>query len=301
MLNLPFTEDYIASLRRFQKIQLDNRLASELVQYVDDARIVACSTEQAWLASSQIAKGLCFFGLQDTSRKRRRCSCCPGAWAGCVLSTDSTKCVTKFVTKKRWEKMKLKIRWIVKQLDYVDEYALESFDNIDSMFDSPSNEKIHFKTTEKLVGSIVYVCQTYKHLKTYLKGIYLTLKSWRSGRDPEGWITEEARIVARKGKNDKDKKKNRLKWIDVVPCLHLDIKALMILSAYKNPPELPLRVFIIGDSSGPGFGLVFWRQGKTFLNAEVRLWIQEIIEENSSNFREAYNLVTRVKRLFLDG
>ena len=50
----------------------------------------------------------------------------------------------------------------------------------------------------------------------------------------------------------------------------------MIVSAYEDPPELPLRainpkpVFIIGDSSGPGFGSVFWRQGETLMNAEVR-------------------------------
>ena len=132
-----------------------------------------------------------------------------------------------------------------------------------SEFDSDSNEKIHFKTTEKLVGFIVYVCQTYKHLKPYLKGIYLTLNSWRSGRDPEGWMTQEARIAARKGTKKKDEDKDRPDFVSVVPRLLLDVKALMTLTAYENPPELPLQainskpVFIIGDSSGPGFGSVF--------------------------------------------
>ena len=41
-LNLPFTEDYIASLPRFQKVWVDGGHASELIQYVDDARIVSC-------------------------------------------------------------------------------------------------------------------------------------------------------------------------------------------------------------------------------------------------------------------
>ena len=73
----------------------------ELIQYVDDARIVSCTAEQSWLASSQMAKGLCFLGLQDAARKRRRSSKRPGAWAGAILSTDSDKVVTKFVTKER--------------------------------------------------------------------------------------------------------------------------------------------------------------------------------------------------------
>ena len=231
-MNLPFTEDYIASLPKFRKVRVDVGHASELIQYVDDTRIVSCLVEQAWLASSQMAKGLCFLGLQDAARKRRRSSKRPGAWAGAVISTDSDKVVTKFVTKERWEKMKTKIRWIGKQLGYVDEFTPESFDDIDSEFDSPSNDKIHFKTTEKLVGFIVYVCQTYKHLKPYLKGIYLTLNSWRSGRDPKGWMTKEARIAARKGLQEKDEDKNRPDWVNVVPRLHLDIKALMVLVFY---------------------------------------------------------------------
>ena len=45
LLNLPFTENYIASLPRFRKVRVDGGLASELVKYVDDARIVSCSVE----------------------------------------------------------------------------------------------------------------------------------------------------------------------------------------------------------------------------------------------------------------
>ena len=58
--NLPFSRDYVvASLLKLRKVRKDGDLASEVVQYVDDLRIVAHSKEQAWLASSQIAKGLC--------------------------------------------------------------------------------------------------------------------------------------------------------------------------------------------------------------------------------------------------
>ena len=87
-LNLPFADDYIANLPKIRKVRRDGGLASEVIQYVDDLRLLACSAEQAWLASTQVAKGLCWLGLQDAARKRRRCSQRPGAWAGCVVATD---------------------------------------------------------------------------------------------------------------------------------------------------------------------------------------------------------------------
>jgi hypothetical protein len=34
---------------------------------------------------------------------------------------------------------------------------------------------------------MVYVSMTYTSLIPYLKGIYLTLNSWRPDRDKEGW------------------------------------------------------------------------------------------------------------------
>ena len=102
--NLPFTQAYKASLPQIRKVRRDGGLASEVVQYVDDLRIVAYSEEQAWLASSQIAKGLSWLGLQDAARKRRRASQRPGAWAGSIISSDTGK-VTKSVTQERWEKI----------------------------------------------------------------------------------------------------------------------------------------------------------------------------------------------------
>ena len=41
---------------------------------------------------------------------------------------------------------------------------------------------------------------------------------------------------------------------------HEDLKALMELTAYKDPPEIPIQasnpdaIYIVGDASGSGFG-----------------------------------------------
>ena len=52
--------------------------------------------------------------------------------------------------------------------------------------DCPEGE-IQFKQLEHIVGFLVYVSQTYTCMVPYLKGIYLTLNSWRHGRDEDGW------------------------------------------------------------------------------------------------------------------
>jgi hypothetical protein len=70
------------------KMRADGDIASEVVQYVDDVRIIAATRELAWLCSSKMAKGLCFLGLQDAARKRREPSRRPGAWAGVTVMTD---------------------------------------------------------------------------------------------------------------------------------------------------------------------------------------------------------------------
>ena len=57
--NLPFSAEYKASLPKLTKVRVDGGHGSEVVVYVDDVRIVACSEDLAWKSSSEIAKGLC--------------------------------------------------------------------------------------------------------------------------------------------------------------------------------------------------------------------------------------------------
>ena len=40
---------------------------------------------------------------------------------------------------------------------------------------------------ESIIGFLVYVSRTYKDITPYLKGVHLTLESWRPYRDEEGW------------------------------------------------------------------------------------------------------------------
>ena len=90
-------------------------MASDIVQYMDDARTLAATEELSWLAQSKMAKTLCYLGLQDASRKRRMGSQRPGAWAGAVVSTDKGM-VLKSISRDRWVKTQRKVQWIAEYL-----------------------------------------------------------------------------------------------------------------------------------------------------------------------------------------
>jgi hypothetical protein len=154
-LNLPCSKGYDATKLWVMKMQADSDIALEVVQYIDDVRIIAATRELAWLCSSKMAKGLCFLGLQDAERKRREPSQLPKAWAGATVMTDR-KAVCKGVTKERWTKLQAKIRWIRKQLDLSDTFSKESHQEMGEDTIDPGGSALHFKSLEHNVGFIVY-------------------------------------------------------------------------------------------------------------------------------------------------
>jgi hypothetical protein len=95
--------------------------------------------------------------------------------------------VCKGVTKERWVKLQSKIRWIGKQLKLDDDYSKKADEDMGESSLESIKSSLHFKSLESNVGFIVYVAMTYTLMILYLKGIYLTLNSWRDNRDEEGW------------------------------------------------------------------------------------------------------------------
>ena len=127
--------------------------------------------------------------------------------------------------------------------------------------EKPSPSSIHFKTTERFVGFLVYVAGTYTMFTPYLKGIYLTLNSWRPGRTTDGWPLPgfERDLV--------EVVKDHLvppTWVTIVPRLKSDLDALLKLTAYAEPPEIPVcslwrwATCVIGDASSTGFLTYIW-------------------------------------------
>ena len=306
-LNLPCSKDYDATKPWIMKMRADGDIASEVVQYVDDVRIIAATRELAWLCSSKMAKGLCYLGLQDAARKRREPSQRPGAWAGATVMTEG-KAVCKGVTKERWTKLQAKIRWIGKQLDLSDAFSKEADQEMGENNLESAESPLHFKSLESNVGFIVYVAMTYTSMIPYLKGIYLTLNSWRGNRNKDGWKdTKKRKRDLETDQASPEVYEPPPTWVSAVPRLKLDISALMELTCLENPPDVPIRAvepnatYLVGDASGVGFGSTNWTQHDNFFVADYGTWHDSVTKDDSSNFREAGNLIIRTKALIRDG
>jgi hypothetical protein len=63
----------------------------------------------------------------------------------------------------------------------------------DLLNDSKEGEDLRLSHKELLLdrGFLVYVTRTYPAMVPYLKGFHLTIKTWRGGRDSEGWKLRE--------------------------------------------------------------------------------------------------------------
>ena len=287
-LNLPGNKNYDPSKPWICKVREDGCIAVDVHTYVDDLRETAPSKEEAWLAASAMAKGASYFGLQDAAQKRRPPSRTPGAWAGAVVETTADS-VFKTVSEERWAKTKNHIGRLVEW--------------------SKSEDEIDRKELERIRGFLVYVSLTFQSMVPYLKGIHLTLDTWRPDRDDEGWklpptqrkstmASKDARAVVYGPAPAKVKKARQF---------DSDVKALAELTSAERPPRLLARprqgsqaVIVFGDASGEGFGSSLWVYGTTEVDTEHGLWTREY-GARSSNFRELYNLILRLESLVSNG
>ena len=95
-------------------------------------------------------------------------------------------------------------------------------------------------------------------------------------------------------------------FVQPVERLHSDVEALLTLTNKSKPPRRRYRgpermtaFYLPGDASGSGFGsALIGPAGRVIYESGV--WTEEYREE-SSNFREADNLVLRVEELVKGG
>ncbi|KAL7577355.1 hypothetical protein ACA910_002089 [Epithemia clementina (nom. ined.)] len=92
-----------------------------------------------------------------------------------------------------------------------------------------------------------------------------------------------------------------------VPRFNDDVNALAQLTSMEKPPRMSVRpkssaavALMFDDASGAGFGSSLWIQGSETIDAEHGIWTQPY-SSRSSNFREFYNLVSRIEVLSKEG
>ena len=213
--------------------------------------------------------------------------------------------VTLLVSEKTWEKT----RSMVEELRV--------------MMESDSLDRKNLEL-ERIRGFLIYVSRTYRWMVPYLKGLHLTIDSWREDRDEEGYRRKRPTPPREGGDWSWDWLSNM--WYDLdmeppqdkivghkealgavvgVPRLREDVRALGSLTVDPSPPQVNARptrqvdvLYMMGDASGKGFGTAVWDNGSLYW--ESGHFTQDYSDE-SSNFREAANLVFRLEDMESEG
>jgi hypothetical protein len=289
-LNLPGSSNYVPSKPWMSKLKLPERtIACDMFIYVDDVRTTGDSYLECQKVSRVVASLLNFLGLQDAVRKRRDPSQTLGPWAGFIVLSDGPT-VETMVSQERWEEAKSMVRWMRNELT--------------------KGPQIEFKALEKYRGYLVYISCTYPAITFYLKGIHLTLDSWRPWRRDDGWkMTLSEMRVALEDKGDNlllgSSGEKAPKSVSCVPRFPDDITALETLFDGEHPPKQRTRprkqavvIYKFGDASGIGFGSSFTIDGKVYYRHGQ--WSNDHSQE-SSNHRELANLIFVIEDAYVKG
>jgi hypothetical protein len=163
-----------------------------------------------------------------------------GAWTGSIVESRNDQVIVKS-TEENWLRART--------------YILGMQDTI------VANQVFHFKTLEQHQGFLVYIARAFPSLVPYLKGIHLTLDSWREGRDREGWksfgqvmLHLEGAIEGQVYPTDPPE------FVTAVPRLASDVEGLLTLFNSPVPPIWVVRArtlvsvyYGFGNASGVGF------------------------------------------------
>jgi hypothetical protein len=274
-LNLPGSERYDPSIPRVSKVDSrSGRLAADMSTYVDNVRNTGSSALHCWQTSHRISTHFCYLGIQDTLCKCTMPRLLAGAWTGSIAqSRDGQVIVT--CTEEKWSRAR----------EYV--FSIQST--------LLTNQSFHHKTLEQQRGFLVYIARTFPSLVPYLKGVHLTLDSWRAGRDSEGW--KSYRQVNRHLTGTDDAPvylSNPPELVTAVPQLSTDVEGLLTLFASPAPPIRVVRARTIvtvyygfGDALGSSFGdTIMTSHGVLY---RCGIWGDDL-KNQSSNYRELFNL-----------
>ena len=307
-MNLPGMLTYDPREPRACKM-FESNIAAALEAYVDDLRLLGWSELHCHAATSRAAKLLQYLGQQNATRKYRPPHTKPGPWCGSFVALKDS-CVWVYTSQEKWNKAK---RFIIELHN-----ILATPGDVEAVID--------YKFLERGRGFMIYFCRTYTSFVPYLKGMHLTMDSWREGRDKDGWkmkmgkesqteeeeepssaLEEELGNLLNREPLDPitlDQVKRTVKVDqsdhpeDLRPATRLkqDVEAFKALLSQDQAPwrfvrggRLGVAHYGFGDASKSGFG-------SSIGDSDGKLWFRLGIwgsdESNeSSNFRELANLV----------
>jgi len=169
-INLPGSETYTPTLPWISKMNRGVE-ANDVTPYMDDGRPHGGSETGCRKAGKQTSKITQYLGQQDASRKYRPPSQQPGPWCGAFMASKNGS-LWVYVSDDKWNKAK--------------QYIQSWQDEICWCAQHKTPTALPFKELEKGRGFLVYLSRTYPSIVPYLKGIHLTIDSWRPNRDEDG-------------------------------------------------------------------------------------------------------------------
>jgi hypothetical protein len=158
-----------------------------------------------------------------------------------------------------------------------------------------STPQLNHKGLEQKRGFFVHLQRTYPCITPFLKGMHLTLDSWRPGRDADGWKAEVSSnyddLIGVSTLHP-----CALEFVTAVPRLYDDLECLAQLLLPAHPPIRFIRsnkvasiCYGFGDASSEGFGSsILLPDGTTSFRHGT--WGADM-ESASSNYRELLNQV----------
>ena len=296
-INLPGSRCYDPRKAWICKVW-DKQECNDAKAYVDDIRIYGGSERGTRKATRRASSVTQYLGEQNADRKNRPPSTRPGPWCGSFFGI-SDESVYVYVSQEKWDKAK---KYVSSWLEQVRKVSTSNLVLLD------------FKDLERGRGFLVYLSRTYPAITPFLKGVHLTLDSWRENRNPDGWkmsnkrkreseysySVEEDEFYYEKAESEcqnlpqEETSAKPPKVVQPVPRLLDD---LTVLHDFFTPPIPPWRFvrgnkismvkYGFGDASKSGFGSTI--EVRNGISYRYGLWGADVQEE-SSNFRELENL-----------
>ena len=299
-LNLPGMTEYdpaypkVMKWRDGSKGLEDGHVAGDVVTFVDDVRVTGYSKSNCWEAYHQFASRVQYLGMQNAPRKFRAPSQLDaGAWTGTIFKIGVDH-ITKSVSQEKWDKGREMIERRLNEIKLTND----------------SRPFLDRRLLEKETGFLNHLSMTFETMVPFLKGFYLTLNSWREGRDENDWKVSPKRwkvILFAKAANgglsdsevdmalDRHDEVGAPRLVRASPSLRGDVEALWYMMGTTAVPEVSVRsrtvltiVYGFGDASGSGLGATF-TCGSGF-NFRIGIWGAKEDPE-SSNWKEFTNIV----------
>ena len=298
-LNLPCMVGYNPELPKVMKwneqaLDGEGAVAGDVITFVDDGRITGHSKENCHNVHRRFSSRVQYLGMQDAPRKFRPPSQDKaGAWTGTIFRIGG-QTITKSVAQAKWDKA----REIVKLLVEGCKEAKEGRPMLDR------------KDLERSTGFMNHLAMTFEDVTPFLKGLYLTLNSWRpGGRDQDDWKISDKKwklfLSSRRNGGELIEDNTDMMVEDEDPAapttvmgsprLKSDVEALWEILKPEVVPRVSIRaknilsvVFGFRDASGTGLGATFTcAEG---FNYRIGVW-GSLEKDESSNWKEFANVV----------